>query len=138
MNITRLCCWESWIAPAMCWGAKELGYPEGLRPKQQQVVRHFLLGCDVFVSLPTGSGKSLCYCVLPKVFDYLRSSSAGSIVVVISPLIALMQDQVRAMTERGVKAVYAGGVDDKLEADVCAGDYQLVYFSPESILTENR
>ena len=49
-----------------------------------------------------------------------------------------MQDQVRAMTERGVKAVYAGGVDDKLEADVCAGDYQLVYFSPESILTENR
>ena len=64
------------VEEAMCWGAKELGYPEGLRPKQQQVVRHFLLGCDVFVSLPTGSGKSLCYCVLPKVFDYLRSSSA--------------------------------------------------------------
>ena len=67
-----------------------------------------MLGSNVFVSLPTGSGRSLCYCVLPNVFDFLpkRDSLNGSIVVVVSPLIALMQDQMQSMTERGVKAVY--------------------------------
>ena len=63
-----------------------LGY-EGLR-QQQIVVEHFLRGNDVFVSLPTGSGKSLCYCLLPKAFDLLRDSNSvtkQSIAVVVSP-----------------------------------------------------
>ena len=58
-----------------------------------------------------------------------------SIVIVVSPLISLMQDQVRAMIERNVTAVYIGGADDKLEAEICAGNYQLVYCSPESLFT---
>jgi ATP-dependent DNA helicase RecQ len=76
--------------------------------------------------------------LLPKAFDFLRHEEASCIVVIVSPLIALMQDQVRAMTERKVSAVYAGKADDKLEADICSGKYQLVYFSPESLLLESR
>ena len=52
------------------------------------MVEHFLRGNDVFVSLPTGSGKSLCYCLLPKAFDLLRDSNSvtkQSIAVVVSP-----------------------------------------------------
>ena len=120
------------------YGAKKLGYLEVLYPKQQQVVKQFLLGSDVFVSLPTGNRKSLCYCVLPNLFNHLlsRNSSNGSIVVVVSPLIALMQDQVWAMTEHGVRAVYAGDAEDTVEADMCAGLYQLVYFSPKLIVAD--
>ena len=90
---------------------------------------HFLSGRDVFVSLPTGGGKSLCYCLLPKAFDILRGTSScsktQSIAIVVSPLVSLMIDQVRHITERNVSAVYVG--DCKSEEDVCNGVYQLVY-----------
>ena len=130
---------EEAIAEAVLKATKELGYQE-LRPMQELAVKHFLRGRDVFVALPTGSGKSLCYCLLPKAFDFLRraSESAKSIVVIVSPLIALMQDQVRAMEERNVAAVYAGAVDDDSERDICEGKYQLVFLSPESLLTDSR
>ena len=49
------------------------------RPKQELDVRHFFGGIDVFVSLPTGSDKSLCYCLLPRAFDFLRQRSALSL-----------------------------------------------------------
>ena len=73
----------------------ELGYSE-LREKQEEVVKHFLRGRHVFVSLSTGSGKSLCYSILPNLFDKLKrntATDARSVVIVISPLIALMKDQ---------------------------------------------
>ena len=95
----------------------------------------FLEGKYVFVSLPTGSGKSLCYCMLPKAFDRLRQSNSvatQSIVVVVSPLIALMKDQVRRMTQRDMTAVYVGEIDDGVETE---GKFQLVYLSPEALLT---
>ena len=82
-------------------------------------MRHFPRERDVFVSLP---GKSVCYCLLPLVFDFLRHNArAQCIVVIVSPLIALMQDQVRAMRERGVSAVNAGMADDELADSVCSG-----------------
>ena len=56
-------------------------------------VLSFLKGSDVFVSLPTGSGKSLCFALLPFVFDELYGRN-GSIAIVVSPLISLMKDQV--------------------------------------------
>ena len=68
----------------------------------------------MFVSLPTGSGKSLCFCVLPGVFDEIRKSPASSLVIAVSPLVALMKDQVKAMTDRGASAVYVGDSDDVL------------------------
>jgi len=127
------------IRQAILTAAAKLGYEE-LRPKQSQALRSFVSGCDVFVCLPTGSGKSLCYCLLPVVFDCLKGRTCESIVVVVSPLIALMKDQVRAMSERNVKAVYAGEVDEdsQTEDDVMAGRYQLVFMSPETLLGSER
>ena len=127
------------ISKAISYATKALGYSE-LRPNQELAVKHFLRGHDVFVSLPTGSGKSLCYCLLPKAFDFLwqRIESNQSILVVVSPLIALMQDQVRAMRERGATVVYAGMVEDELERSICSGDFQLVFLSPESLIMDGR
>ena len=99
-----------------------------------------LHGRDVFVSLPTGSGKTLCYCSLPLVFDTLRVNTSQSVVVVVSPLIALMKDRVRAMKEKAVSAVYVGDLsdDDRAISKVCNEEYQLVYMSPEALLTDEQ
>ena len=72
--------------------SQRLGY-SSVRDKQLLAIRTFMEGNYVFISLPTGSGKSLCYAVLPYAFDDLYHRE-GSIVVVVSPLIALMKDQV--------------------------------------------
>jgi superfamily II DNA helicase RecQ len=125
------------VCKAITEGTKQLGYAE-LRPNQALVVKHFLGGKDVFVCLPTGSGKSLCYCLLPKVFDIFRGSKSietQSIVIVVSPLVALMKDQVKQMTERNMRTIYVGDVDSETENEVCDGKYQLVYLSPEALLT---
>ncbi len=138
INLKMACYREADINRATATAVKKLGYSE-LRAKQALVVKKFVHGQDVFVSLPTGSGKSLCYCILPTVFDGLRGVEGLSIVVVVSPLIALTKDQVQAMTRRGVKAVYVGECeDDKAIMDVCSGNFQLVYMSPESLLTDIR
>ena len=71
-----------------------LGYA-GLTPEQEKGVRSFVSGRDVFLSLPTGSGKSLCFAALPWIFDELHQQNGGSIVIVVSPLIAVMKDQVK-------------------------------------------
>ncbi len=52
---------------------KELGYKE-LRPNQEAAIRNFLRGKDLFVSLSTGAGKPLCYCLHPRVYDELRQT----------------------------------------------------------------
>ena len=77
---------------------------------------------DIFVSLPTGSGKSLCYCVLPKAFDLLHRSTCTQtqlVAIVVSSLVSLMLDQVHHMAERHVSAIYWGDCIDKSKADVC-------------------
>ena len=90
----------------------------------------------MFVSLPTGSGKCLCYCLLPRALDFLKQRTAlrESIVIVVSLLILLMQDQVWAMIECNITVVYIGGTDNMPEAEICAGNYQPVYCSPKYLL----
>ena len=74
MNLTMVRVTESDIDQAISSATEKLGYKE-LRPKQILAVRHFLRGNDVFISFPTGSGKSLCYCLLPLAFDLLCQTS---------------------------------------------------------------
>ena len=75
--------------------AEELGYCD-MKPEQLQLVRKFVEGNDVFAVLPTGFGKSLCYACLPLVFDSISNSKRGhSIIVVVTPLLAIIKDQVR-------------------------------------------
>ena len=78
--------------------AKELGY-DSLKPKQLEVVSEFMSGKDASVCLPTGCGKSLCNVLLPMVFDKLtrahrKPQQTSYFIVVVSPLIALIKDQV--------------------------------------------
>ena len=82
--------------------AANLGYTS-IKPEQESAIVSFLRGNDVFVSLPTAYGKSLCYAAFPYAFDQLRASSHPSIVIVVSPLIALMKDQVTSYSAKGLK-----------------------------------
>ena len=91
--------------------AASLGYTS-LKEEQKKALFSFVTGRDVFVSLPTGYGKSLCYALLPFIFDVKRGLvEKKSVVMVVSPLIALMKDQSSSFTRRGITAGY---VSDKL------------------------
>lgn len=75
--------------------AKRLGYLEGLKDLQLQVISGLVGGRDVFGVLPTGYGKSLCFGCLPWVFDEINNfRGQSSIVCVVSPLTAIIEDQV--------------------------------------------
>ena len=87
------------VQEAAIAASRTMGY-EGMKSEQLQIVESFMTGHDVFGVLPTGYGKSLCYACLPLVFDCLLQKPSGfSIVLVVSPLVALMKDQVRQMPE---------------------------------------
>jgi len=111
---------------------KELFGYSAFRYGQERAVQAALDGRDALVLLPTGAGKSLCYQV-PAVA--LARANRGTAVVV-SPLIALMQDQVAALAQRGVKAASLTSSQDASEqreviAALRAGDLELIYVSPE-------
>ena len=87
----------------------------------------------LFISLPTNSGKSLCYAILPLLFDKLRGCvSSRSILVVVLPLVTLMQDQVTVFTNKGLKC---RGEKEKVLCVVERGEFQL---SPESLINISR
>ncbi|WIA16435.1 hypothetical protein OEZ85_013122 [Tetradesmus obliquus] len=95
------------------------------RPPQDQVILNALVGNDSLVVMATGGGKSICYQVPPLV--------TGLPCVVVSPLIALMEDQVAALTARGVSAAFLGSAQSSAEVKrkAWAGEYQLLYITPE-------
>jgi len=104
---------------------------ETLRPGQSEVIADIFAGRPVIAVMPTGAGKSLCY-QLPAVIYGER----GGVTLVVSPLIALMKDQVDALTARGVPAVsltsQAGaGEQAEILEGIRAGQYTLVYVAPE-------
>ena len=82
----------------------------------------------MFVSLPTGYGKSLCYTLLPPVFDLLRGIEK-SMVLVVSPLLALMKYQVASVSEKGLSAVFISDKDStppKVRREIKYGNFQVV------------
>ena len=106
-----------------------------LRKEQKESVFKLATGKDVFVCLPTGYGKSMCYIILPCVFDLLYYMKK-SIVLVVSPLSALMKDQVATITAMGISAVY---ITDKQSATpltrqaIQNGEIQIILISPEAL-----
>jgi ATP-dependent DNA helicase RecQ len=107
------------------------GYPE-FRGEQQAVIDHVTAGGDALVLMPTGGGKSLCY----QIPALLRDGTA----VVVSPLIALMQDQVDALRQLGVEAEFLNSSMDALrqrdvERRFADGALKLLYVAPERLLT---
>ena len=81
-----------------------VGYSSmSLKPEQKECIKCIFDGKDVFVWLPTGFGKSICYEVLPFMFDK-NLGTDNSLVIVVSPLVSLMVDQIRSLRSRSVKA----------------------------------
>lgn len=120
--------------------ARSVGYAE-LKEEQERAILSFLNGKDVFVSLPTGYGKSLCYGLLPKVFDMLRETPGASIAMVVSPLIALMKDQVDSFTAKGIKAGYVSDKEEEkgdTRRSIQKGECQLIFISPEALFGSLR
>ncbi len=111
------------------------GY-EQFRGPQQAIVEHVVAGGDALVLMPTGGGKSLCY-QIPAI---ARQMDGHGITIVISPLIALMHDQVGALHEAGVKAAFLNSTLSFAEAlDVerrlARGEITMLYAAPERINT---
>src|SRR5436190_12990347 len=105
------------------------GY-EGFRPLQERIVRSVLAGHDIAVVMPTGGGKSLCY--------QLPALVLGRTAVVISPLIALMQDQAAQLAQMGIPSAVlnssvTGEEQNRIMRQARAGEYRLLYLSPERL-----
>lgn len=112
-----------------------------LNSYQKEAIRIFLSNKqDVFVNLPTGSGKSLIYQALPLCFDFLNEPNKPKqhIVVVVSPLIRLMKDQVSKLKGLGVQAVSLSDIKDEENQDLEKGRYSVVYGTPEEWLYNRR
>jgi ATP-dependent DNA helicase RecQ len=104
---------------------------DGFRPGQEAVVRDILAGRDVLALMPTGGGKSLCY-QLPALLQ-------PGVSLVVSPLIALMQDQVRQLQDHEIAATFINSSIDAAEiarrlAKLSSGEYKLAYLAPERLV----
>jgi ATP-dependent DNA helicase RecQ len=109
------------------------GY-DTFRDQQQEIIEHVAAGGDALVLMPTGGGKSLCYQI-----PALLRPGAG---VVVSPLIALMQDQVDALLELGLRAGFLNstqgpGERRQVEEAFVAGELDLLYLAPERLRTDS-
>ena len=110
---------------------KEVFGYAAFRGPQEDIVLHVAAGGDCLVLMPTGGGKSLCY----QIPALLRTGTG----IVVSPLIALMQDQVAALREAGVRAAFlnsslSAADAAAVERGLAAGEYDLLYVAPERLL----
>ena len=112
---------------------KYFGYKK-FRPMQAEIIQTLLSGNDALVLMPTGGGKSICYQIPAIVSDGLC--------LVVSPLIALMKDQVEGLLANGVKAAYINSTvtfkeQMQIEGEAINGTIKLLYVSPEKLLSGN-
>ncbi|MGI9086149.1 MAG: DNA helicase RecQ [Chthoniobacterales bacterium] len=111
---------------------KHFGYSE-FRPLQEEIVRDALAGRDVFALMPTGGGKSLCF--------QLPALLRDGLTVVVSPLIALMKDQVDGLQASGIAATFLNSTLNATEArarlrGLYQGEFRLLYVAPERLMLE--
>ena len=120
-----------------------------LKDEQELAIGRLYEGCDVFLWLPTGFGKSICFECLPFLFDFKLGRKedicSRSVVLVISPLISLMSDQVSSLRKRGVAAAILSSHDisDKsfLATDKALqtpGMFSLLFASPEAVIGDTK
>ena len=108
------------------------GYAQ-FRPHQTEIIETLIAGGDALALMPTGGGKSLCY----QIPSLVRAGTG----IVVSPLIALMQDQVDALKEAGVRAAFLNSSQDRsaqdaIERKLAAGELDLLYVAPERLVQE--
>ncbi|HEY1089805.1 MAG TPA: DEAD/DEAH box helicase, partial [Burkholderiaceae bacterium] len=106
------------------------------RGQQAEIVEQVAAGGDALVLMPTGGGKSLCY----QVPAILRHTRGQGVAIVVSPLIALMHDQVGALEEAGVHAAFlnsslTGEEASRIEREMMSGRLTLLYAAPERLTT---
>ncbi len=123
------------LTPAHAILREVFGYAQ-FRGPQQAIIEHMVAGGDALVLMPTGGGKSLCY-QIPAI---VRQQSGQGITIVISPLIALMHDQVGALHEAGVSAAFLNSTltfeeATEVERRLLRGDITLLYCAPERVTT---
>src|SRR5499433_3947695 len=111
---------------------KHFGYDQ-FRPLQREIIEDALTGRDVFVLMPTGGGKSLCF--------QLPALMRNGLTIVVSPLIALMKDQVDALQTSGIPATYLNSTVDREEAKarwrgLHRGNYRMLYVAPERLMLD--
>ena len=109
---------------------KQYWHYNTFRPLQEEIILSVMAGNDTLALLPTGGGKSLCY--------QIPALAQGGVTLVVSPLIALMKDQVRQLHERRIKAAYLISGMSRHETEVVLnnciyGDTRLLYVSPERL-----
>src|SRR6266576_3736410 len=112
---------------------KYFGY-DSFRPLQKEIVSDILSGKDVFVLMPTGAGKSICYQVPALVFEGLT--------IVVSPLISLMKDQVDGMRQNGIACSYLNSSLSRKEQDeifdqLHANKIRLLYVAPKRLMQQS-
>src|SRR6476660_665462 len=106
---------------------------DSFRPLHEEIIGDALADLDVFALLPTGAGKSLCF--------QLPALARTGLTVVVSPLIALMKDQVDALQATGVAATFLNSTLDETEArarlrGLHQGEFKLLYVAPERLMLE--
>src|ERR1051326_4172486 len=111
---------------------KHFGY-EQFRPLQEEIIRDALAGRDLFVLMPTGGGKSLCF--------QLPALMRDGLTIVVSPLISLMKDQVDALQTSGIPATYLNSTLDREDAKgrwrrLHRGEYRMLYVAPERLMLD--
>jgi ATP-dependent DNA helicase RecQ len=111
---------------------KHFGYDQ-FRPLQKEIIEDALAGRDVFVLMPTGGGKSLCF--------QLPALMRNGLTIVVSPLIALMKDQVDALQTSGIPATYLNSTLDREQAKarwrgLHRGEYRMLYVAPERLMLD--
>src|SRR6184192_1142252 len=111
---------------------RDFGYDQ-FRPLQREIISDSLAGRDVFALMPTGGGKSLCF--------QLPALMREGLTIVVSPLIALMKDQVDALQASGIPATYLNSTLGRDEAKarwrgLHRGEYRMLYVAPERLMLE--